>query len=141
MLPEERDDYDYYAIDISSRPEVIRFVTNARSLVPNTTQSFCSQFFHVTLNFVEYPPCDPASNKLRQVCESDCQRFTDILSGCLDNVIEAGNTILGFAALHDIYNCSDPSTYFPNASLSLYDSQQSCYTVSFYNMGKCLLAV
>lgn len=48
--------------------------------------------------------------------------------------------ITEFAELYDLYNCSDPNSYFPNASISLFDSQESCYTVSLYNMGECLLS-
>ena len=139
-LPEhnQQDDYDYYAIDITNRPDVIMFVTTSRNLTGLLSALFCRQLFNQTLSFVAFPPCDPETYKLRQVCKSECPKFADISSRCIDDVIKAGRMISEFAQLFDSYNCSNPSTYFPNASQSLYDSQKNCYTISSYNTSKCL---
>lgn len=137
-LPEnnQQDDYDYYAIDITNRPDVIMFTASARNLTSILIGSFCRQFYNQTITFVAFPPCDPETFKIRQVCRRDCPRFVDISSKCIDDALRAGRMITEFAKLFDSYNCSDPSAYFPNASLSLFDSQQSCYTISLYDMGK-----
>ena len=137
-LPEDKqqDDYDYYAIDVTNRPEVIMFVTFGRNLTSFLNELFCKQFFNQTITFVELPPCDPETFKIRQVCRSECPTFVDISSKCIDDALRAGRMIAEFAQLFDSYNCSNPSTYFPDASLSLFDSQQSCYTISLYDMGK-----
>ena len=97
-------------------------------MTDNTT--FCYEAFTLLITLVEFPPCDPVTNKLRQVCNIECQRILGVVSDCLHRIAESRSKLTPFAELYDMYDCNDPSAYFPNVSQCLFDSQQSCYSIS-----------
>ena len=140
-LPEDTQqvDYDYYAIDIGNRPEVVNLITSVGNLADknNIYQISTCGFLNVSISFAEFPPCDPTTFKLRPICETQCSTFFGIISKCFGVAIEEGISIAEFAALYDTYNCSNPDTHLPGISGNLFDSQQYCYNVSFYDrLGK-----
>ena len=141
-LPEDsqQDDYDYYAIDIGNRPEVMNLINTVINLAikHNIYQIRDCAFLNVSISLAEFPPCDPATFKLRPICETQCSTFFDIISNCFGVAIKEGISIGDFAAVYDTYNCSNPSTHIPTVSEDLFSQHvQDCYNVSFYNrLGK-----
>jgi len=145
MLPENNphSDSDYYAIDIANRPETINFLIAYKNLINENnieSLSICGPLSNLTIFLAEFPPCDPLTFKLRQLCQSECPKFNDYISRCFGEITKQ-NTIMigGFAELFDLYNCSDPSTYIRNVSVNLFDLPDSCYSVSLSNMGKYVI--
>ena len=93
-------------------------------------------FINVSTSFAEFPPCDPATFKLRPICETQCSTFFDIISKCVSDAVQEGISIGDFGEVYDTYNCNDLDTHLPGVSRDLF-SQQDCYNVSFYNrLGK-----
>ena len=141
-LPEDTQqvDYDYYAIDIGNRPEVVNLINTVRNLADkhNIYQVSDCAFLYVSTTFAEFPPCDPATFKLRPICETQCSTFFDISSNCFGVAIQEGISIGDFATAYDAYNCSNPSTHIPTVSGDLFSQHvQDCYNVSAYNrLGK-----
>lgn len=138
MLPNNyrmQADYDYYAIDIGNRPVIIDASMSLRKIVEkdnlNSVES-CRVLFETNLFLDKFPPCNPKTLKLRQLCQSECPKVRDMTSQCFRDAIQEGMMISDFATLHDQFNCSDPTSRYPNVSEVLYDSQQSCYNVSYY---------
>ena len=143
VLPEDDqlDFYDYYAIDIGNIPELIQMLTDVQILLKKTgvySVSICNSF-KVTVSLTEFPPCDPATLKLRPLCETQCHSFYAVVSTCFSEAVAKGIMIAELAAVLDMYryNCSDPSTHFPGVSIDQFDPQQYCYNVSNYTLGKC----
>ena len=139
-LPEDTQqvDYDYYAIDIGNRPEVMNLINTVKNLADkhNIYRISDCAFLNVSISFAEFPPCDPETFKLRPICETQCSTFFDITSNCFGVAIKEGISIAEFAAVYDTYNCSNPNTHIPGVSGDLF-SQQDCYNVSFYDhLGK-----
>ena len=140
-LPEDsqQDDYDYYAIDIGNRPEVMNTINTAINLAikHNIYQIRDCAFLNVSISLAEFPPCDPATFKLRPVCETQCSTFDEIIKNCFGVAVQDSISISDFAAVH-AYNCSNPSTHLPTVSGDLYSQHvQDCYNVSFYDrLGK-----
>jgi len=142
MIPENDQQYnsDYYAIDIANRPEVISFSHIIRTAVEeNNFEDIptCRPLFR-NIFFIEFPSCNPATQKLKPVCEAICPQFFTSLSKCFSDAVQSSIMIADLASLYDAYNCTDPSTYIPNVSGSLYDSQQNCSNNSVFdaNVGK-----
>ena len=141
-MPEDSpmDFYDYYAIDIGNSPELIQILTDVRISIKE--QGFYSvpicNTFNVSLSLGEFPPCNPATLKLRPICETQCQPFYDVASKCFSDAVAKGIMVANLAAILDIYmyNCSDPSTHFPGVSIDQFDPQQYCYNVSNYTLRK-----
>ena len=143
-LPEDSqlDFYNYYAIDIGNTPELIQILTDVQILIEKhglDSVSICNTFY-VSISLAEFPPCDPATLKLRPICETQCQSFYAVVSKCFSDAVTNGIMIADFAATFDMYNCSDPSTHLPGVSVDHFDSQQYCYNVSDYTLGKCISA-
>ena len=140
MLPEnnQQADYDYYAIDIANRPQLIEFVANLRGLIEKHNIDkipSCLPVITRSVPLAEFPPCNPITFKLRQICEESCRTYTNIISQCFSLAIQTNIMISEFALLYDSYDCSDPNTYLPNVTDILFDSRQNCYNVSFEMMG------
>ena len=138
-LPEDTQqvDYDYYAIDIGNRPEVMNLINIVKNLAEehNIYQISDCAFLYVSISFVEFPPCDPATFKLRPICGTECSTYLSIISNCVGVAIQEGILIGDFAAVFDTYNCSDPNTHLPGVSGDLFS--QYCYNVQFYDdLGK-----
>ena len=141
-LPEDSqlDFYDYYAIDIGNSQPVIQFITDVRSLVKKhgiDSISTC-EILDASVSIVEFPPCDPVTLKLQPICVTQCQTFTTIISQCFGDAVGRGITISEFAVVYSSYNCIDPSTHLPGVSGDLFDSQEQCYYVMNYALGKCV---
>ena len=138
MLSEDnqQDDYNYYAIDIANKQEMIDLVSFSRSLLETFILSACKEFLNMLITFIEFPPCDPKTFKLRQVCENDCLKFINISQYCFIDALQEGNMIYELITLNESVNCSDPATHFPIDLSKFFDSQQSCYTVSFFDKSK-----
>ena len=141
-LPEDsqQDDYDYYAIDIGNRPEVMNLINTVTNLAikHNFYQITDCAFLNVSISFPEFPPCNPTTFKLRPICQTQCSTFFNIVSKCFNVAIEKGISIGDFAAVYDTYNCSNPSTHLPSVSGDLFSQHvQDCYNVSLYDrLGK-----
>ena len=136
-LPEDNqhEDYDYYAIDIGNKPEVLDLVNNVRNLAErfNFYQLPTCEFLNTSLSLAEFPPCDPTTFKLRPICQTQCGTFFEIISRCFSAAIEEGISIAEFATAYDRFNCTNPGSHLPDVSGDLFELQQSCYNVSIYN--------
>ena len=140
-LPEDnqQDDFNYYAIDIANKPEIINHVISSSNLPDAFSQPVCKEFLKLLITFAEFPPCDPETCNLRQICESECPKYIALSEHCFIRAVQEGNMIGEAATLYDSVNCSDPATYFPVNLSNFFDSQQTdCYTISFLNRGKCI---
>lgn len=144
-LPEESIDYDYYAIDIANRQEIENYITQLFNLIGGyeilDTIPSCL-FLNTTVFLATFPPCNPATLKLRPICESQCFSFFMIVANCFGDAIEKGIMIAEFAQLYDTYDCTNVSTHIQGVGSALFDSQINCYNVSVYNIrGKCILLI
>ena len=142
-LPEDNWEvfYDYYAIDIGNSPAVVQLVTDVRSLIRELgidSISACD-FLSVSLFLTEFPPCDPTTCKLLPMCTTQCRAFYDTIARCFTSAVQAGLPISGIATIYDSYNCSNQSTHLPGISGDVFDSQEQCYNVSSYTLGKYAL--
>ena len=142
-LPEDnqQDFYDYYAIDIGNSPAVVELITAVRSLIEEHgiySISACD-FLNTSIFLAKFPPCDPIMFKLLPMCITQCPTFSSVISQCFGDGLQTGVALSDFAAIYDSYNCSDISTYLPEVSADLFDSQAQCYNVSNYTLGKCVL--
>ena len=141
-LPEDnqQDDYDYYAIDIANKPEIINHVNRLSTLPDVFSQSVCKEFMYFLITFTEFPPCDPMTCKLRQLCISECPNFIAISQHCIIQALQDNSMIGEAVALYEAINCSDPATHSP-INLSKFFDSQNCYTFSFLNRGKCISTI
>ena len=119
----------------------MQLITAVRSLIEEHriySISACD-FLNTSIFLAEYPPCDPIMFKLLPMCLTQCPTFSSVISQCFGDGLQTGVALSDFAAIYDSYNCSDISTYLPEVSADLFDSQAQCYTVSNYTLGKCIL--
>ena len=70
------------------------------------------------------------------MCVTQCPEFSTVIASCFGDGVQTGVALVDFASIYDSYNCSDPSTYLPGASAGLFDSQEQCYYVTNYTVGK-----
>ena len=90
-------------------------------------------FLDVFLSFINFPPCDPTTLKLRPMCAIQCPTVYVFTSECFREAISIDLPIADAATLYDGYNCSDSNTLFPGLSRDLIESQQNCYNVSYFD--------
>lgn len=149
MLPENACEgiplnYDYYAIDIANRPQSINFAIRLSELHEQYRNvSACTSFLGMTVCLAEFPPCSADNNRLQEICESGCSRYGSLLLECVTNIIETTGDI-DFDEINQInnmFNCSNPETYLPGVSGSLYDTEENCHDLyDVDNGGKHLLS-
>ena len=119
----------------------MQLITAVRSLIKKHriySISACD-FLNTSIFLAEFPPCDPMMFKLLPMCLTQCPTFSSVISQCFGDGLQTGVALLDFAEIYDSYNCSDLSTYLPGVSVDLFDSQDQCYNVSNYTLGKCIL--
>ena len=73
------------------------------------------------------------------MCTTQCGAFYDTIERCFSSAVQAGLPTSEIATIFDSYNCSNQSTYLPGISGDVFDSQEQCYNVSSYTLGKCVL--
>ena len=139
-LPEDnqQDFYEYYAIDIGNSQPVIQLINAVRALIEEygIYSIRACDFLNTSIFLLEYPPCDPVTLKLRPMCVTQCPEFSTVIASCFG--VQTGVALVDFVSIYDSYNCSNPTTYLPGASGGLFDSQEQCYYVTDYTLGKCV---
>ena len=120
---------DSYAIDVSSKPEVVIFQNMVAALVEDyRVVRVCTPFLNASLCGALYIPCNSTLLKLLPVCENDCKQITLAIDACIDFLNENADSVAasGLTAVANDYNCSNPATYVPTVPNSLYSSQEAC---------------
>ena len=121
--------YGYYAIDIANRPALINFANTLRTFYEqvHNISSICESFIGMSACLASFPPCNKEINKLLIICECGCSRYHDQILSCVSDLVRERVDLSIYGRIHSSFNCSDPQTYLPNVSASLYDTEQSCY--------------
>ena len=140
MLPEKFCEgvplnYDTYAIDIANRPQLINLANMLRELYKQSHDlPDCGLILGLSVCLAEFPRCNANANRLQVICESGCERYNELFSDCLAALVSERRNLTQFGKADASFNCSNPGSYLPNVSASLYD-EQSCYDL-FGSQGK-----
>ena len=122
--------YDSYAIDIASRPQLMNFVNLLKMLYKQFRHlPACGLFLGLSMCLAEFPPCNADVNRLQVICESGCARYSQLLTNCIGTIISVSSSNSNFTQFGEVdalFDCFDPGSYLPSVSASLYD-EQSCY--------------
>ena len=139
---------DAYAIDVSSKPEVVAFQNMVVALVEDyRIIQVCTPFLNSTRCGVLYIPCNSTIHKLLPICETDCEQFSRATEACIHFLNENTNNLAvdNLITAANAFNCSNPATYVQSVNSSLYSSQETCreyvYDINITTQGTTVIAV
>ena len=120
--------YDTFSVYIADLPELINFANRLQTLKEQFSEiPICRDFFTVSKCLVTHPPCNNETGKLRPICPKKCKTITSNVAQCVHVLAEQMVDFVEIAVISAAFNCSDPGSYYPNISGTLYDSSENCF--------------
>ena len=110
--------------------EIINEITRI-SQIPG--MAMCAELINMLDCILTYPVCDADMERLRPICESQCEMMTNQLTQCLMSLPEGE-----FPLVTDIFSevtCDDPESYYNFPSQYILDSTDNDECL---RIGKCL---
>ncbi|XP_065910796.1 tyrosine-protein kinase receptor TYRO3-like isoform X2 [Dysidea avara] len=120
--------YDAFAAYIADLPELVDFANKIQALKVQFIEiPVCREFFTISECLIMFPPCNNETGKLRPICQKKCSIITTNVAQCVQILVERMMDFIEIALISSVFNCSDPSSYYPNVSGTLYDLQENCF--------------
>ena len=136
--------YDAFAAYIADLPELVDFANKIQALKVQFIEiPVCREFFTISECLIMFPPCNNETGKLRPICQKKCSIITTNVAQCVQILVERMMDFIEIALISSVFNCSDPSSYYPNVSGTLYDLQENCFNFAVRDINgmKCIIAM
>ena len=102
--------------------------------------AMCGELFNTLYCTFRYPACSANMQRLRPLCQSQCQMITDQVTQCLNDLPSENFPIVSKMLFNDII-CEEPDNYYRFPIRYASDNPDNCLNISKLSLSSVLLYI